>query len=263
MRCQTSPLSASTSFDSAGGPPVEEPMTSTPGFSVENWRSLIGAPAAPPGPGLCSFRGGRTRGGAPGKTGPAQAPGAERAHFRDQFAAEILGGGNTGVGFRLGNVVGRAQRQRLEGDLGIAARERRCHQHRDAGTLLEQQRQRREPVHLRHFDVEDDDVGLVLGDVLDGDLAIAEAADEFDALFLLDPSLDHAANDDGVIDDTDADAPGICSGLGRGRRDNVHGSGNCPWGAPTGRPPGLGDWLRRARRPEAAWLRRSPCRTAS
>ena len=74
-------------------------------------------------------------------------------------AADVVG---VGRGFGLRNIVGGAERQRPQADFGAPARQRRGHDHDEIALLLEQERQRRNAVKLRHVDVENDDVGIAL-----------------------------------------------------------------------------------------------------
>ena len=85
---------------------------------------------------------------------------AELADLLDQFARNVRRGRDLAIGLRLRDVVGGAERQRLEADLGVAARQRRRHDDDEVALLLEQQRQRRNAVELRHLDVEQHDVRI-------------------------------------------------------------------------------------------------------
>jgi hypothetical protein len=55
----------------------------------------------------------------------------------------------------------------LEADLGVAPGERRYHQHARLRPRSEQQRQGLEAVHLRHLDIQQNDVWGALGDIVD------------------------------------------------------------------------------------------------
>ena len=93
---------------------------------------------------------------------------AKLADFLDQLAAERGGGIDRPLtGLRLRDVVGGAERQRLQADLGVPPRQRRRHDDDEVALLLQQQRQRGEPVELRHVDVEHDDVRIGLLELLD------------------------------------------------------------------------------------------------
>ena len=62
------------------------------------------------------------------------------------------------LALRLRDVVGGAERERAQADLGVPAGQRRRHEHDEIALLLQQPRQRGDAVDLRHIDVEHDDV---------------------------------------------------------------------------------------------------------
>ena len=129
--------------------------------------------------------------------------GKERGDPREQLRPD-LGHRRARVGARgFQHVVRRAERQRVERDLGAARGERREHDHGQAGPALADLRQRREPVHHRHRDVEDHDVGVQPLDVDQGDRAVGGHADDLDLTLGLERLGDEPAHDDGVVDDQD------------------------------------------------------------
>jgi hypothetical protein len=95
---------------SACGPPVEAPMTSARGAVGANGRNL---------------------------NTPVSAEGAD---FLDQFTSKRDRCRGLARGLGLRDVVGRAQRQRPQTDLGAAARQRRDHDHHEVALLLQEQR---------------------------------------------------------------------------------------------------------------------------
>ncbi len=165
---------------SACGPPVDEPISRTRGGTAGNGAQLdrrrkrcswarAGA--------RMSDRGGplqRSDGASFSRTAPA-ATAAEHAHLLDEVMAEGRRGGDAAVAFGFRNVVGGAERERLEADLGVAARQRRRHDHDEVTLLRQQQRQRRDAIELRHLDVEDDDIGIDPLELVDRIAAVAEA----------------------------------------------------------------------------------------
>src|SRR6185436_4440926 len=113
-RSITGPMSA-TSDINACGPPVDDPISSTFGASMPNARRV---------------NGGRRYGR------PAHLS-TEMADLLDQVVAEGLGGGRFARAFRLRDVVGGAERQRLEADLGVAAGQRGSHDDDEVALLGE------------------------------------------------------------------------------------------------------------------------------
>ena len=75
----------------------------------------------------------------------------------------------------------------------------------EVALLLQQQRQRREPVELGHLDVENDDVGIGALELVDRLSAGPQRGDDLEPRLLLDPARDEAAHDDRVIHHHDAD----------------------------------------------------------
>ena len=138
-----------------------------------------------------------------GRTEPAAR--TERADLVDQLAAKLRRGREFAVGLRLRDVVGGAQRQRAQAYLGVAAGERRRHQHDEIALLLQQTRQRGDPVDVGHVDVENDDVGIGALHLLDGFASAAQRGDDLEVGLGLDPARDQAAHDDGVVDHHHAD----------------------------------------------------------
>ena len=66
---------------------------------------------------------------------------------------------------------------------------------------------RGDAVEVRHLDVEHDHVGIGALDLVDRLAAGAQRGDHFQVGFRLHPARKHAAHDDGVVHDHDADAP--------------------------------------------------------
>ena len=156
--------SCATSFDSACGPPVDEPISSARG----EWRRT----AASAQRARIHLRRHKCEGGGTGSVAAwnsagatmagvewrADAPAAaEMTNFFDQFAAErwnwLLRVSLPALGYSR-----RRRALRLEADLRVAARQRRRHDDDDVTLLLQQQRQRRNAVEFRHVDIEQHDV---------------------------------------------------------------------------------------------------------
>jgi hypothetical protein len=100
------------------------------------------------------------------------------------------GAGDDAVGLGLLHVIECAERQGLQRDLGVAPRQRRRHDHREIGPLLEQQRERRDPVHVGHVDVEHHDIGMAAVEIFDGLATGPQRGDDFEVWFFLDPAAD-------------------------------------------------------------------------
>ena len=130
---------------------------------------------------------------------------AEVADFVDQLAAIIGGSRGLARGRGLGDIVGRAERQRAQADLGAAARDRRRHDHHQVALLLQQKGQRRNAVELGHLDVEHDDVGIAAFDPVDGFTPGAQRRGDRHVRFAVDPTRHQAARDDRIVHDHDAD----------------------------------------------------------
>ena len=160
-----------------------------------------------------------TRAGADGAAARRRAA-AEVADFLDQLAAEIGRGRGLARGRGLRNIIGGAERQRAQADLGAAARQRRGHDHDEVALLLQKQRQRRNAVELRHLDVEHDDVGVAALDLVDRLTPGAERRRDRHVGFGVDPARHQAARDDRVVHDHDADrSVGGSRTIGGGKGD--------------------------------------------
>ena len=131
---------------------------------------------------------------------------AELADFFDQVAAETGRTGDFAIAGRLRDIVGGAERERLQADLGVTPRQRRGHDHDQVALLFEQQRQGGDAVELRHVDVEHHHVGIGALDLVDGLAAGAQRGDHLEVRFGFHPAPKQAAHDHGVVHDHDADA---------------------------------------------------------
>ncbi len=143
-----------------------------------------------------------------GRSGPQPPPGAECADLVDQIAAEGQRAGEIAIGLRLGQVVRRAERERAQADFGIAAGQRRHHQHHEIAAHLEQTRQRRDAVDLRHVDVENDDIRGGALELLDRLATVVQRRHDVQIRLGIDPARHHAARHHGVVDHHDADRIG-------------------------------------------------------
>ena len=161
-RSITGPISV-TSVISACGPPVEDPITSTRGVCVQKARAHVRR-ATGAGCGRGDGSRGRSCAGASGgarrSRGGAADLGAERADLLDQIVMKDVGGRRFAGGFRLRNVIRRAERKRLEADLRVAAGQGRRHDDDQVAFLRQQQGQRGNAVEFRHFDIEHGDIGI-------------------------------------------------------------------------------------------------------
>src|SRR5882757_1017556 len=100
---------------------------------------------------------------------------------------------------RLRNVVGSAERQRLEADLRVAAGQGRGHDDDEVALLCQQLRQRGDAVEFRHFDIEHGDIRVDAFDLVDGVEARAQGGGNLHVRLRADPPRNHAADHDGVI----------------------------------------------------------------
>ena len=162
------------------------------------WRGL---PAGGPGARIC---------------GIALLAKAELADLFDQLAPERRRGRDLAIGGGLWNVVGRAERQRLEAHFRVPARQRRRHDDDEIALLFEQQGQRLEPVEIGHVDIEQHDIGIVPRELIHGFAAVAQRGDGLQARLFVDPARDKSAHHDRVIDNHNAKR--IRRGGRRGRR---------------------------------------------
>ena len=76
----------------------------------------------------------------------------------------------------------------------------------EVALLLQQQRQRRDAVELRHLDVEHHDVGIGALDLVHRLAAGAQRGDHLQVRLGLNPAREQAAHDHGIVHDHDADA---------------------------------------------------------
>ena len=103
-------------------------------------------------------------------------PTAQRADLLDQFTLEARRSHDPALGLGFRDIIGRAERKSLQTDLRVVARERRGHDDDEIALLLEQQRQCRNAVELGHVDVEHDDIGIDLFDLVDRLAAVTQGA---------------------------------------------------------------------------------------
>ena len=148
--------SGASRASSAGGPPVEVPTSTSPSPAARAGALLHGPRAA--GSPDCRGVGADPVADALLQPGARLDPGAGRgAHLGDQLGPQLVDVQRDGA-LGLGDEVDRAQPQGLEGRVGAFRGERRHHDHR-AGMLDHDAVEAGQPVHLRHVDVEGDDVG--------------------------------------------------------------------------------------------------------
>lgn len=127
-----------------------------------------------------------------------------------------LGGGANLVGDVLGELlqaVGHAhlgfgdevqgpEFQRAQGDLGTPFGQGGDHDH-GHGTQLHQARQEIQPIHLGHFHVQGDDVGVQVADHLAGDERIGRGAHADHVRLLIDDLRQQAPHQGGIVNDHD------------------------------------------------------------
>ena len=199
-----------------------EPISSARGSATANGRSVNGRRLGcrrSSGAGSSGAAWRERRAAAPARTERPRA--AEIADLLDQFAAERGDGRRPRDAGGLGDVVGGAERQRPQADLGVAARQRRGHDDDEVALLLQQQRQRRDAVELRHVDVEHDDVGIGALELSTASRPVRSDADDRHVRLGVDPARQQAAHDHRVVDDHDADR---LVGGGRGARGGKGGT---------------------------------------
>ncbi len=150
---RTEPLQT---WSSACGPPVEAPITSTRGLVLAGARSekvfadVSGSVAV--------RRLGTGRGDPAGHQGAAR-PCSKLANFGDQSLTIGLGC-DRALCLRLLDAIERTERQRPQRDLGVPARQRRRHDDRKTGLLAQEKRQRRNAIHVRHRDIEQNNIRI-------------------------------------------------------------------------------------------------------
>src|SRR4051812_15566350 len=145
------------------------------------------------------------------------------ADLLNQIVMESGRGGGLARTLRLRDVVGCAERQRLEADLPVAAGQGRGHDDDEVALPGQQLRQRRNAVELRHFDVEHGDVRIDAFELVDGVEPRAQRSRDLHVRFGVDPARDHSADDNGIIHYHDADRLLPRRGGGRGTiQRNTH-----------------------------------------
>ncbi len=122
------------------------------------------------------------------------------ANLLNEVVAEDFGGCRFAGAFRLWNIVRRAEREGLEADLRVAAGQGRRHDDDEIAFLRQQQRQRRNAVEVRHFDIEHRNIRIDALDLVDGVTASAQRSRDNHIGFGTDPARDQPSDDDGVVD---------------------------------------------------------------
>ncbi len=124
------------------------------------------------------------------------------ADLVDQFAAERRRGHRLVGGFRLGNVVGRPERQRPQAQFGAAPRQRRDHDHDEIASSCREAaaapRCRQAPACRRRAARHRDRPSSIRSSA---SRPLRSAAAICHVRLGLDPARHHAARDDGVVDD--------------------------------------------------------------
>src|SRR3954470_3699225 len=133
--------------------------------------------------------------------GLAAQPCTEVADFLDQVVMEDVRSRRLARRFRLRDIVGRAERQRLETDLRVAAGQRRGPDDDEIALLRQQLRQRGDAVELGHFDIEHGNVGVDAFDLVDRLEPGTQRRRDLHVTLGTDPARDQTTDDDGVIDD--------------------------------------------------------------
>jgi hypothetical protein len=148
--------------------------------------------------------------------GAALAASAELTDLLDQVVAEGGRCRDLAIGRGLWNVVGGTERERLQADFRVAARQRRRHDDDEVALLLQELGKRGQSIDIRHLDVEDDDVRIDTGELIDRLAAGAQRRDRLETGFFVDPARDQTADNDRVVDDHHTDR--ILRRRGHGRR---------------------------------------------
>ena len=122
-----------------------------------------------------------------------------------KFLLEGVAAGNFAGRRRLRYIVRRPGLKGAQADLGILFRQGRRHDDFDVGFDLQKLRERRQAVHHRHFDVQNDDVDGMRFQAVDGHLAVADRRRDAQTRLALDHARDQAADHGGIVDQHDAD----------------------------------------------------------
>ena len=157
---------------SAGGPPVEAPTSTIPSPDARTDAASLRPPAgrrteAPSADAMLNALAqpkARLKLGARG-----------RAHLGDEQRPEHLHMQRNRA-FGLGHEIHRAQTQRLQRRVRALARQRR-HHHDGAGALDHDAVEAGQAIHIRHMDIERDDIGLDGGELLQTFQAVAREID--------------------------------------------------------------------------------------
>ncbi len=119
----------------------------------------------------------------------------------DELAAEVAE--RVGAG-RLGQNIDRAETQRLQREVRAVLGQRTHHDHRHRMALHDQP-QERQAIHLRHFEVQGQHIGLERGDLFLRKVGIRRSPHDFDIGIGAQGLAGQASDDDRVIDDEHAD----------------------------------------------------------
>ena len=145
----------------------------------------------------------RQRGNA-GRCLPAVAhrfPEEQRLQLGEEVEADPLLGLFLALGTAgFGDVVGRPRRQGVEGDRGAAGGERAEHDDARVGGGAPDQGERLDAGHVRHLDVEDDEVGLELADARQPLLGARRRAHHLELGVTFEHVDDDPSGDDRIVD---------------------------------------------------------------
>lgn len=131
---------------------------------------------------------------------------AVRFDLGDEVIAQTFHGlGHASDVSGFGDIIIRPDGKRFDGDLGPPLHERAEHDDGKLWIELSNFAEGLNAIHLRHLDIEGDDVGGDLGDFLEGDLAVGSDSDDFDGGVGGQDIGDHAAHDHRIIDHEHSD----------------------------------------------------------
>ena len=132
---------------------------------------------------------------------------AELTDLLDQLAAELGEAGDLAIAGRLRNVVGGAERQRAQADLGVAPGQRRGHDHDEIALFSSSSGSAEMPSSSGISTSSTTTSGSTRSSWFTASRPVRSEATSFEIGLRLDPAREQTAHDDRVVHDHDADAP--------------------------------------------------------
>jgi hypothetical protein len=132
-----------------------------------------------------------------------------RLNARDDRVDEVAARGIDaahGIGLGLGDEVSSTERESFHGLLRALSRQGRGHDNASVGRKATEMREGGEAIHVRHLDIENDDVRLCGSGLSDGLLSVGTDLHQIDARVFIDPAAHEATHDCAVVHQHDADA---------------------------------------------------------